>query len=297
MVSCFTPYIGMVEPSLTWYCSIAGHILWGCFMCKAVVTLYYGCGVDFSMHGVWIMTGLLFSIQSHLSGVQSIMVEVLCSVSCSVSSLVHLGFSRPIHLPTGEMICSVTVFWLIGWKQVWCFKQNMQVDDFQGRPTRKSTSINWEICVSSWQLLLNSERFQNLIRAAVWENKQKLFSIWSGFKPLWWLKRKAVKSTQLQWGTIDDWDACWNKRAALFPWYCIWYQSVWCSGERDGTKPCSHGSTQAGGQSRGRRLVQQHHASDHAATWLRMCCHGNRPPLTHWWAALSISVVATERMY
>lgn len=39
-------------------------------------------------------------------------------------------------------------------------------------------------------------------------------------------------------------------------------------------------------QSRERGLVQQHHPSDHAATWIWMCCHGNSLPLTQWWGCL-----------
>lgn len=52
---------------------------------------------------------------------------------------------------------------------------------------------------------------------------------------------------------------------------------------------------QAAVQSRERGLVQQHHTSDHAATRLGMCCHGNHLPLTHWRAALCVSVIAAER--
>lgn len=56
-------------------------------------------------------------------------------------------------------------------------------------------------------------------------------------------------------------------------------------------------STLAAMQSKERRLVQSHHTSDHAATWLWMCCHGNRLPLTQWWAALCVSIMVFERMY
>lgn len=44
------------------------------------------------------------------------------------------------------------------------------------------------------------------------------------------------------------------------------------------------------------RFVQLHHTSVHAATWLEMCCHSNRLPLTQWWAALCVSIIASELM-